>query len=359
MGSARMHRRAVNECYTGSALWHATAAPGDTAWVTRPTRAIAAALPVPGGMTLLATALLVGWVAALAWATMARAASSEASDRDLAARGPYEVETRDIRVPRGDGDDAFEARLFTPLAPGDGAPAADERSPVYAFGHGYLAPVGPYTSTLEHLASWGITVVAPRSGRALFPSHERFAADLLASLDAVAEAAAADDWAGLPVDPKARAVGGHSMGGGAAILAAASDPSVRTMATLTAADTRPSAVEAARELDVPLLLVAASEDAITPVEQHQRPMFEAAGGPAQLRIIEGGGHCGFLDQSDLIGLVCGRPSLDPDTQRAHGRATLTAWLRGQLMDDAEAAALAARADPAGGDRVEVRGEPQP
>ena len=307
------------------------------------------------GRTLLTTSLLVGGMAALAGTATAQGTETEDEPPNLAARGPYAVETSELRVSRGHTGDTFDARLFMPAAPQAGTLAPDSRSALYAFGHGYLAPVGPYESTLEHLASWGITVVAPRSGRELLPSHERFAADLLASLEAAGTAAAADDWAGLPVDPAARGVGGHSMGGGAAILAAAQDPTIRTVATLTAADTRPSSVAAARELDVPLLLVAASEDRITPVDRHQRPMFEAAGGPVQLRIIEGGGHCGFLDQADLIGLVCGRPSLDAETQRAYGRATLTAWLRGQLMDDTEAAARAWQPESAGGDSVETRG----
>ena len=228
-------------------------------------------------------------------------------------------------------------------------------SPIYAFGHGYLSPIEPYGSTLEHLASWGITVVAPRSGGGLLPDHEAFGADLVAALDAVAVAAAADDWEGVPVDATARAVGGHSMGGGAAVLAAAMDPSIRTVATLSAADTRPSAVEAAESVAVPMLLVAASEDSITPVDRHQRPMFEAARGPAQLRVIEGGGHCGYLDQADLIGLVCGRPTLDAAAQRALGRAALAAWLRSEAMGDATATERAWQLDGMDGTTVETRG----
>ena len=64
-----------------------------------------------------------------------------------------------------------------------------------------------------------------------------------------------------------------------------------------------------------MLLVAASEDRITPVDGHQRPIFEAANGPTQLRIIEGGGHCGYLDQADLIGL-----DLRPSQPRRRGAA---------------------------------------
>jgi dienelactone hydrolase len=274
---------------------------------------------------------------------------------DYSERGPYEVAVRDISVPRPGAAEAFEASLFVPLAPQTAEAEPVERSAMYAFGHGYLSPIEPYRSTLEHVASWGITVVAPRSGGGLLPSHEAFGADLLAALDAVAVAAAADDWDGLPVNVSARATGGHSMGGGAAVLAAAMDETITTVAALSAAETRPSAVEAAATVAVPMLLVGASEDRITPVDGHQRPIFEAANGPAQLRLIEGGGHCGYLDQADLIGLICGRQTLDQDAQRALGRAALTAWLRGELMHDAAAAERAWQPDSAGGTSVEARG----
>lgn len=309
---------------------------------------------VRAGLALLVAALLGAWLT-VAGVVGAGAATDEEAGAAYADRGPYDVATEEIEVQRAGSDETFGARLFVPLPPKGDRAADDERSAVYAFGHGFLSPVEPYEGTLDHLASWGIAVVAPRSEGGPLPSHERFAGDLLAALDAVALMASADDWPGLPVDATARAVGGHSMGGGAAVLAAAMDPSVRTAATLAAADTRPSAIEAAAAVDVPLLLIAASEDRITPVHRHQRPMFEAAGGLAQLRVIEGGGHCGFLDQAGVIDLVCGRPSLDAETQRDVARAALAAWIRAEAMDDAAAATAAWEPDPGGATSVEVRG----
>jgi pimeloyl-ACP methyl ester carboxylesterase len=300
-------------------------------------------------------ALLAASITMMAASVTMRGASGPSEAPDYAERGPYEVAVREISVPRPGETEAFDAGLFVPLPPEIAAAGLGEGSAIYAFGHGYLSPIGPYESTLEHLASRGITVVAPRSGAGLRPSHEAFGADLVAALDAVAVAAAADDWEGVPVDVTARAVGGHSMGGGAAVLAAAMDPSIRTVATLSAADTRPSAVEAAATVEVPMLLVAASEDRITPVDGHQRPIFEAANGPTQLLIIEGGGHCGYLDQADLMGLICGRASLDAEAQRALGRAALTAWLRSEAMADETASERAWQPDGAGGTTVEIRG----
>lgn len=261
----------------------------------------------------------------------------------LAAPGPFEVQVREVTVSgRADGGADFPARLYVPLPlpPGTGAQAAGAAvvaggSPVVAFGHGYLIPVDSYEATLRHLASWGITTIAPRSSGGLLPDHAEFAAELLAAAAWVGEVAALSEaWPGLPVDPGVRGLSGHSMGGGAAVLAASRDARVGTVATLSAADTRPSAIEAAARLSVPALFVAGSVDTITPLERHQQPMFEAAlGAPAQLRVIDGGSHCGFLDQPILEGIVCDRAAIESGAQSALARAALVAWLRAALAGD--------------------------
>ena len=285
----------------------------------------------------------------------ALAATPSAGVSDYAARGPYEVDVREIDVPRPGTTERFGANLYVPLPGPDAAADSATTSPLFAFGHGFLSPVGLYGSTLEHLASWGITVMAPRSAGGPQPDHAAFASDLLATLDHMAAEAGTDAWAGLPVDTGSRGVGGHSMGGGAAVLAAAQDPTIATVATLSAADTRPSAVSAAGRVQVPMLLLAGSEDRITPVDEHQRPIFEAAAGPAQLRTIEGGGHCGYLDRADLLGLVCGRASLPDEEQRALGLVALTAWLRAQLLGNPTAAEPAWNAGPDELVIIETRG----
>ena len=324
-------------------------------------------------------AIQLALLACLAWphSSVAQTIEPDTAGADLpltalsaayARPGPLAVEVRDVSVPRteaGAGD--FEALLFVPL-PSAGAEASTavddalaqaatmESSPVVAFGHGYLTPVDLYASSLRHLASWGLTVIAPRSAGGLLPDHAGLAADLSTAGAWVVSAADADDWPGLPVDAHAFATSGHSMGGGAAVLAAAADPRVVTVATLAAADTRPSAIEAAGRLKVPALFVAGADDTITPPDRHQRPMFEAtAGVPAQARVIEGGSHCGFLDDPILPGIVCDSGRLDPDEQSALSRAALVSWLRWQLMADEAAAALAWPAGPLEGLDVSLRG----
>jgi dienelactone hydrolase len=275
----------------------------------------------------------------------------------MADPGPYEVLTSEVSVPRTrGGEGSFEARLYVPLPrqPGTSEPP----SPVLAFGHGYQARVDYYESTLAHLASWGIAVIAPRSAGELFPDHAAFADDLLSALDWVVSEAGPEsrDWPGGPVDLQALGLSGHSMGGGAALLAAARDPAIRGVATLAAAESDPSAIDAAAGVVAPVLFVAAADDAITPLTEHQRPMFEAkATGPAQLRTIVGASHCGFLDlETALLSLVCDEAAIGPDEQRRVTRAVLAAWLRYELAGDASAAALAWPEAPDDSTLVEVR-----
>src|SRR5690606_42031163 len=83
------------------------------------------------------------------------------------------------------------------------------------------------------------------------PSHRAFAADLRTALRLVAHVRLGPR--GISVDPEKLGLAGHSTGGGAAVLAAASgcgDP-VRAVATIAPAQTMPSASEAARSVTVP------------------------------------------------------------------------------------------------------------
>ncbi len=276
---------------------------------------------------------------------------------DLADAGPYEIATLEVEVPRTrGGEGSFGARVFVPLPPGD--PATASTDPVVAFGHGYLADVGWYESTLAHLASWGIVVIAPTSAGGPFPDHAAFADDLLSALDwVVAEADGGTAWPGGPVDAGALGLSGHSMGGGAAVLAAARAPDVRAVATLAAAETSPSAIAAIGKVTAPALFISAGDDAITPVDGHQRPMFEAkTQGPAQLRTILGASHCGFLDQETiLLDLVCDEAAIDPEEQRRVTREVLTAWLRHELAGDAGLAGIAWPTASDGVTAIESRG----
>jgi dienelactone hydrolase len=239
----------------------------------------------------------------------------------LADRGPHEVLRGDL------GMIGVPGVVFAPVE-GLGLPAV-------AFGHDWLQPVARYAALLRHLASWGFVVAAPDSQRGALPSHARFAADLRTALDVCVGVRLGDGR--ISVDGRRTALAGHGIGGGAALLAAAETARLAAVVTLAAAQTRPSALDAARRVTAPTLHIAAGRDTVVPPAGHAEPLAAAAGGPVWLRTLRKAQHSGFLDGrhwSDL--LLTGGPSA---RTRQLTRALVTAFLLRYLTDEDRADVL--------------------
>jgi pimeloyl-ACP methyl ester carboxylesterase len=129
------------------------------------------------------------------------------------------------------------------------APTSGRGLPAVALSHGWLQPAHRYADTMRYLASWGFVVVAPDTQKGPIPSHGAMALDLAAALNLVAISKLGSGR--VRVDPEKLGVIGHSIGGGAAVLAAAAERSIRAVVTVTAAATHPSAVEAAARVRAP------------------------------------------------------------------------------------------------------------
>ncbi|KAA2264684.1 alpha/beta hydrolase [Solihabitans fulvus] len=227
---------------------------------------------------------------------------------ELSRPGPHEVLRGDLALV------GMPGVVFTPKS-GLGLPAV-------AFGHGWLQPPTRYRGLLRHLASWGFVAAAPATQRGPLPSHRLFAADLRTTLDVCTGVRLGDG--AISVNESKLALVGHSMGGGCAVLAAAEDDRVKAVATVAAAETRPSALEAARRCTVPGLHLAAGQDRIAPPVGHAEAIAQAWGGSVQLRSLTKASHLGVVEGrhwSDLL--------LDGHAERATqrlGRALLTAFL---------------------------------
>jgi dienelactone hydrolase len=243
----------------------------------------------------------------------------------------YAVAETATVVVSGDGR-RIPVRVWYPAAsPGRDQPFAGSAcpAPAVSFGHGHLAPAGAYASLLARIAANGIVAIAPETERRLFPDHAAFARDLRSAVVWLASGAPGNAVLDGVVDPERLGVAGHSMGGGCAVLAAATDPRLRTVATTAAARTRPSAVEAAGRLRVPVLFVAAERDRVAPVGIHQRPLFEAVpeGTPAQLLVIRDGVHAGFVDPLGVwAALGAGPSALGRSAQLALTGELIVSWL---------------------------------
>ena len=209
------------------------------------------------------------------------------------------------------------------------APAQGLGLTAVAFGHDWLQPATRYTELLRHLASWGFVVAAPSSHRGAFASHARFSADLRTALDTCAGVRLGDGH--ISVDSRRMAFAGHGIGGGAALLAAATHPRAAAVVTLAPAQTKPSAVEAAKAITVPTLHVVAGQDTVAPPGGHAEPITQAAGGPVTVRTLPKAGHTAFLEGmhwSDLI-LATSRDS----RSRRLATALMTAFLLHHLCEE--------------------------
>lgn len=163
---------------------------------------------------------------------------------DLSKRGPYRVLEGDL------GYTGLPGKVYTP--------AEGKDLPGVAFGHDWRRNIGAYTRTLRHLASWGIVVAAPDTETGLNPDHRGFAADLETALQILAAVRMGNG--NITVSPGKLGVAGHGMGGGAAVLSAVDNEKVKAVASLFPANVAPSAVEAARNLFIPGMVVGPGED---------------------------------------------------------------------------------------------------
>lgn len=226
---------------------------------------------------------------------------------DLTFPGPHDVLRGDLALV------GLPGVVYTPKQ-GRGLPAV-------AFGHGWLQPTGQYRELLRHLASWGIVTAAPSTQGGPLPSHRLLADDLLSTLDMITGVRLGPG--AISVDPEKLGVGGHSTGGGSAVLAAAKEESIRAVGTFAPAQTIPSASAAAAQVDRPGLHLAAEDDLVAPAQGNAEAIARAWAGPVQLRTVPKASHLAVTEGMHWSRLlVHGKPN-----RAAHRtvRALLTAF----------------------------------
>jgi dienelactone hydrolase len=196
--------------------------------------------------------------------------------------------------------------------------------PAITFGHGFFQAVSTYQSTLEHLATHGYFVIATDSESGLLPNHQNFADDIKRSLFYLEqENANLSSILFGQVAVSRFGASGHSMGGGASILATSQDVRIKALANLAAAETSPSAISAVPAINVPVQLISGSADTIVPVASNGQLMFNAAVSPKILPVIQGGWHCGFQDAN---GFGCDNgTTITRSQQLAETRRLMTAF----------------------------------
>ncbi len=261
------------------------------------------------------------------------AAAAEAAQADLADPGPYAAGWASVTVTRANGT-TFTARLFYPaMTAGQNSTfnATGSPYPAISFGHGFVQTVSQYQSTCSHLATRGYFVIASDSEGGLSPSHANFASDMSRCLTYLEQqnTSASSPYFGR-VNVNAFGMSGHSMGGGASVLAAAADSRVRALANMAPAETNPSAVGAAAGLRIPASFICGSSDTIVATGSNGQLIYNATSAPKQLPLIAGGYHCGFVD-ADFI--FCDSGTIARAVQLADTRRLLTAFFDLYLKGD--------------------------
>lgn len=225
-------------------------------------------------------------------------------------------------------------------APGESVPVADGVFPVIAFGHGYLLPWSVYEYVWSGIVPDGYIVALPRTEGSLLPSHGEFGKDLAFLVSKLQSDGADPSSAFFGHVASTSAAMGHSMGGGASVLALQENPSITALANLAAAETSPSAIAAAGDISAPALLFSGSFDCVAPPEDHQIPIFNALASACKTHVtITGGSHCQFAAYSFTCSLgegSCPSPGVSRDQQHALTLALLLPWLDANLKGDAGA-----------------------
>jgi pimeloyl-ACP methyl ester carboxylesterase len=174
-----------------------------------------------------------------------------------AERGPFAI--AQIVVDDADTPGFGGATIYYPTSQAEGTFGAVAISPGWVSGQFLVSWYGP------RLASQGFVVITFDTN-SLYDQPDQRATQLLAALDYVRNGSAVQDR----VDDNRLAVMGHSMGGGGALVAARTRPSIQAVIPLTPVHFAPNW----SNVRSPTLIVGAENDELSPVEQFAEPFYE-------------------------------------------------------------------------------------
>jgi len=169
--------------------------------------------------------------------------------------------------------------------------------PFLVFGHGFLMNYDSYEYLWEKLVPEGYICIFPTTATSIFVNHRNFGNDigyLAKEFYYYSLNVGSPFYGNVQANP---AVMGHSMGGGAAHLAAENYTSyIQTVISFAAAETNPSAIDAAGNADLPVYVLYGENDVVTPPVNNQIEIYNNSNSSCKTMInILGGGHCFFAE----------------------------------------------------------------
>lgn len=226
---------------------------------------------------------------------------------------------------------------YPALTNGDNATIASGSFPVLVFGHGFLMTYTAYKNFWEELVPEGYILCFPKTEGGILPNHGNFGNDL--NFLASAMQAENNDASSLLFNAVAAktALMGHSMGGGASFLGAANNPDINALVNFAAAETNPSAINAAANVTVPTLIFSGSDDCVTPEASNQDLMYANLISACKTQVsIVNGGHCYYADSNFNCSLgesFCNSSlNIDRSQQQSITFSFLKLWLQDKLYD---------------------------
>jgi hypothetical protein len=254
---------------------------------------------------------------------------------------PFQIGTLNVDfVDSSRNNRVVNTRIYYPAnTAGNNVPVTTltaEQFPVLTFGHGFLMAWSAYANIWEAMVPQGYIMAFPTTEGGISPSHLEFARDLVFVNNTIKDLGTnPTSIFNTRVHPRS-GVMGHSMGGGAAHIAATLSTNINALLSLSAAITNPSPISSSASINIPTLLITGTNDCVTVPQNTQIPIYNAiTNSPCKSFVsITGGSHCqmaNFNFNCNLGDSTCTpAPTITREFQHQVLNQFMSLWLDGFL-----------------------------